>query len=76
MGPKTFLRYPFKVTRGFFYINPPMYLQYDLLGPLRNAFDAGSIHYLGKWEGVGPWKSRVFEPQMALANWLDAIHRA
>jgi hypothetical protein len=23
-------------------------------------FDAGSIHYLGKWEGVGPWKSRVF----------------
>jgi hypothetical protein len=53
MGPKTSLRYPFKVTRGFFYINPPMYLQYDLLGPLCNAFDAGSIPYLGKWEGVG-----------------------
>ncbi len=29
---------------------------YDLYGPVRNAFDAGSIHYLGKWEGVGPWK--------------------
>jgi hypothetical protein len=23
-------------------------------------FDAGSIHYEGKWEGVGPWKSRLF----------------
>jgi hypothetical protein len=23
-------------------------------GPVRNAFDAGSIHYEGKWEGVGP----------------------
>ncbi len=32
---------------------------YDLYGPVRNAFDVGSIHYLGKWEGVGPWKSRV-----------------
>jgi hypothetical protein len=21
---------------------------------------AGNSHYLGKWEGVGPWKSRVF----------------
>ncbi len=27
---------------------------YDLYRPVRNAFDAGSIHYLGKWEGVGP----------------------
>ncbi len=27
---------------------------YDLYGPERNAFDAGSFHYLGKWEGVGP----------------------
>jgi hypothetical protein len=27
---------------------------------VRNAFDAGSIHYLGKREGVGPWESRVF----------------
>jgi hypothetical protein len=33
---------------------------YDLYGLVRNVFDAGSIHYLGKWEGVGPWKSRVF----------------
>ncbi len=30
---------------------------YDLYGPVRNAFDAGSILYEGKWEGVGPWKS-------------------
>jgi hypothetical protein len=29
-----------------------------LYGP--DAFEAGSIHYLGKWEGVGPWKSRLF----------------
>ncbi len=27
---------------------------YDLYGHVRNAFDADSIHYLGKWEGVGP----------------------
>ncbi len=32
---------------------------YDLYGPVRNAFEAGSIHYEGKWEGFGPWKSRV-----------------
>jgi len=25
---------------------------YDLYGPVRNAFDSGSI-YKGKWEGVG-----------------------
>jgi hypothetical protein len=30
---------------------------YDLYGPVPNA---GSIHYEGKWEGVGPWKSRLF----------------
>ncbi len=33
---------------------------YDLYGPVRDAFDAGSIHYEGKWEGVWPWKARVF----------------
>jgi hypothetical protein len=33
---------------------------YGLYGSVRNAFDAGSIHYEGKWEGVGPWKSRLF----------------
>ncbi len=33
---------------------------YDLYGPVRNAFDAGSILYEGKWEGGGPWKSRLF----------------
>jgi hypothetical protein len=27
---------------------------------MRNAFDADSIHYWGKWEGVGPWKSSFF----------------
>jgi hypothetical protein len=24
---------------------------YDLYGPVRNAFDADSIHYESKWEG-------------------------
>jgi hypothetical protein len=33
---------------------------YDLYGPVRNAFDADSIHYESKWEGVGPRKSRLF----------------
>ncbi len=27
-----------------------------------NAFDAGSIHYEGRWEGVGPWNWDFFEP--------------
>ncbi len=27
---------------------------------MRNAFDAGSIHYEGKWEGIGPCKLRLF----------------
>jgi hypothetical protein len=40
---------------------------------MHNAFDAGIIQYLGKWEGVGPWKSQVFGPQMALAYRLDVI---
>jgi hypothetical protein len=26
---------------------------YDFYGPVRNAFDEGSIHYEGKLEGVG-----------------------
>jgi hypothetical protein len=33
---------------------------YDLYGPVYTAFDTGSIHYGGKWEGVGPWKARLF----------------
>ncbi len=33
---------------------------YNLYSPVRNAFDTGSIHYRGKWEGVGPYKSRLF----------------
>ena len=32
---------------------------YDLFGPVRNALDAGSIHYLGKWEGVGLDAARI-----------------
>jgi hypothetical protein len=32
----------------------------DLYGHERNAFDAGSFLYEGKWEGVGPWKLRLF----------------
>jgi hypothetical protein len=47
MGPETSLRYPFKVTRGLLY---HLYT-YDLYGPVHVAFDAGSIQYLGKWEG-------------------------
>jgi hypothetical protein len=43
---------------------------YDLYGPVHNAFDAGSIHYDGKWEVVGPWKSRVF---WALRNSIEPI---
>jgi hypothetical protein len=34
---------------------------YDLYGPLRNTFDAGSIHYEGKWEGgLGPGNQVFF----------------
>jgi len=37
-----------------------------------NAFDAGSILYEGKWEEVGPWKSklRLF---WALLNVIEPI---
>jgi hypothetical protein len=46
---------------GELYLGLNSYLcTYDLHGPVHNAFDAGSIHYEGKWEGVGPWKSRLF----------------
>jgi hypothetical protein len=41
------------------YINYSYLCTYDLYDPVRNAFDAA--HYEGKWEGVGPWKSRVFQ---------------
>jgi hypothetical protein len=33
---------------------------HSLYGPVRNAFNAANIHYEGKWEGVGPWKLRLF----------------
>ncbi len=37
-------------------------------------FDAGrSITWASARDGVGPWKSRVFGPQMAFAYQLDAI---
>jgi len=29
---------------------------------VRNAFDAASIHYEGKWEGVGPWNREFLGP--------------
>ncbi len=32
----------------------------DLHGPVCNAFDAGSIHYKGKWEGVGALEIETF----------------
>jgi hypothetical protein len=32
---------------------------YDLYGPVRNVL-IGKIQYVGKWEGDGPWKWRVF----------------
>ncbi len=38
---------------------------YDLSGPVRNVFDAGSIHDEGKWEGAEPWKSSFLGPEMA-----------
>jgi hypothetical protein len=41
-----------------------------IYSPVRNAFDAGNIHYEGKWEGVGPWKSRLF---WALLNDIEPI---
>ncbi len=43
---------------------------YDLYVSVRNAFDAGSFYYLGKWEGVGPWKLRIF---WALWNGIEPI---
>ncbi len=46
---------------------------YNLYGPVRNAFDAGSIHYEGKWEGVGPWKLRLSGPNpLPLSQVMDA----
>jgi hypothetical protein len=39
----------------------------ELYSPVCIAVDAYSIHYLGKWEGLGP------KGQMALAYRLDAI---
>jgi hypothetical protein len=35
-----------------------------------NAFDAGSTHYKGKWERVGPWKSRLL---WALLNGIERL---
>ncbi len=39
---------------------------------MSNAFDAGSTLYLGKWEGVEPWKLRVF---WAIVKWHRADRR-
>jgi hypothetical protein len=45
---------------------------HGLNGTVCNAFDAGSIHYEGKLEEVGPWKSklRLF---WALLNVIEPI---
>jgi hypothetical protein len=51
------LKPPINVTRGLLYINHLCTCELYRYSPVRNAFDAGSIHYLGKWEGVRPWKS-------------------
>ncbi len=45
---------------------------YDLCSPVYNVLDV-CISVTWAREGVGPWKSRVFGPQMALAFQLDAI---
>jgi hypothetical protein len=47
-------------AQGTFLAGVSYLCTYDLYSPVHNAFDAGSIHYDGKWEGVGPWKSRLF----------------
>jgi hypothetical protein len=52
MGPET--------TRGLLCIKP--LCTYDSYGHVRNALDAGSIHYEGKWEGLGPGNRDFFEP--------------
>jgi hypothetical protein len=45
---------------------------YDLYDPVCNAFDTGSIHYLGKWEGVGPLEIEIF---LGLVKWHRAERR-
>ncbi len=39
--------------------------------PCALCFGCVHIHYLGKWEEVGPWILEFFGPQMALDYWLD-----
>ncbi len=55
-------------------------MDYDLYGPVRNAFDVGRYStWEGKWEGVGPCKSRLFWPcemessRKASAIWGSAV---
>jgi hypothetical protein len=43
----------------YYAVHKPRPLQGGLLYIKTYAFDAGSIHYLGKWEGVGPWKFHI-----------------
>ena len=60
---KYFLLFPFSIEFGLWKMYSVWNFNlctFDLYGPMCNAFYAGSIHYKGKWEGVGPWKSRVF----------------
>ncbi len=49
---------------------------YDLYGPVRNAFDAGSIHYEGKWEGVWALDLTFLGPKCHTPIGLMPCHRA
>ncbi len=44
---------------------------YELYGPVRNAFDAGSIHYEGKQVGGG-WAMEI-ETFWALSNGIEPL---
>ena len=50
-----------KKTPGVFLTPNNNYLcTYDLYSPVHNVLDACISITWGKWEGVGPWNSRVF----------------
>jgi hypothetical protein len=57
-------------------VNNSYLCTYDLYGPVCNAFVEGSIHYEGKWEGVGPWKSRLYWPCKIASFWAQKVDRA
>jgi hypothetical protein len=62
MGPETYLRYPFKVTRGLLYIKPPIYT-YKLYAPcVRLLMRAASITW-ASGRGLGPGISTFLGPK-------------